>query len=266
MKIQEIIHSLEQWAPLDFQESYDNSGLISGNPNQACTGVLCSLDCTEEVVDEAIAKGCNLIVSHHPIIFKGVKQLTIKHFIGRTLIKAIRHNISLYAFHTNLDNVIDGVNKSLADQLQLTNRRILAPIAGKFDQHGQEIGAGIVGELPLETEAISFLQWVKEKFHLSVLKHTPIVNNQLKTIALCGGSGSFLIDTVKQQNIDCFITSDLKYHEFFEADNRFLLVDIGHGESEQYVPDLIIAYLNIKFPTFAVLRSLVNTQPVTYLK
>jgi len=266
MEIQEIIHSLEQWAPLDFQESYDNSGLISGNPNQTCTGVLCSLDCTEEVVDEAIAKGCNLIVSHHPIIFKGVKQLTIKHFIGRTLIKAIRHNISLYAFHTNLDNVMDGVNKSLADQLQLTNRRILAPIAGKFDQHGQEIGAGIVGELPLETEASSFLQWVKEKFHLSVLKHTPIVNNQLKTIALCGGSGSFLIDTVKQQNIDCFITSDLKYHEFFEADNRFLLVDIGHGESEQYVPDLIIAYLNIKFPTFAVLRSLVNTQPVTYLK
>ncbi len=107
---------------------------------------------------------------------------------------------------------------------------------------------------------------MKDKFHLSVVKHTPIVNKQLKTIALCGGSGSFLIDKVKEQNIDCFITSDLKYHEFFEADNRFLLVDIGHGESEQYVPDLIIAYLNIKFPTFAVLRSLVNTQPVTYLK
>lgn len=266
MKIQEIIHSLEQWAPLDFQESYDNSGLISGNPNQECTGVLCSLDCTEEVIDEAIAKGCNLIVSHHPIIFKGVKQLTIKHFIGRTLIKAIRHNISLYAFHTNLDNVIDGVNKSLADQLQLTNRRILAPIAGKFDQHGQEIGAGIVGELPLDTEASSFLQWVKEKFHLSVLKHTPIVNNQLKTIALCGGSGSFLIDTVKQQNIDCFITSDLKYHEFFEADGQLLLLDIGHGESEQFVPALIVAYLTGKFPTFAVLESSVNTQPVRYLK
>ncbi len=266
MKIQTIIHCLEQWAPLDFQESYDNSGLISGDPTQDCTGVLCSLDCTEKVVDEAIAKGCNLIVSHHPIIFKGVKQLNINHFIGRTLIKAIRHNISLYAFHTNLDNVIDGVNKSLADQLQLNNRRILAPIAGKFDQHGHEIGAGILGELPLETEASSFLQWVKEKFHLSVVKHTPIVNKQLKTIALCGGSGSFLIDKVKEQNIDCFITSDLKYHEFFEADNRFLLVDIGHGESEQYVPDLIIAYLNIKFPTFAVLRSLVNTQPVTYLK
>ena len=266
MKIQAIFHCLEQWAPLDFQESYDNSGLICGDPTQDCTGVLCSLDCTEEVVDEAIAKGCNLIVSHHPIIFKGVKQLNINHFIGRTLIKAIRHNISLYAFHTNLDNVIDGVNKSLADQLQLNNRRILAPIAGKFDQHGHEIGAGIVGELPLETEASSFLQWVKEKFHLSVVKHTPIINKQLKTIALCGGSGSFLIDKVKEQNIDCFITSDLKYHEFFEADNRFLLVDIGHGESEQYVPDLIIAYLNIKFPTFAVLRSLVNTQPVTYLK
>ena len=266
MQIQEIIHSLEQWAPLDFQESYDNSGLISGNPSQECTGVLCSLDCTEAVIDEAIAKGCNLIVSHHPIIFKGVKQLNINHFIGRALIKAISNNISLYAFHTNLDNVIDGVNKSLADQLQLTNRKILAPIPGKFDQNGQPIGAGIVGELPLETEAGSFLQWVKEKFHLSVIKHTPIINNQLKTIALCGGSGSFLIDIAKQQKVDCFITSDLKYHEFFEADNQLLLVDIGHGESEQYVPDLIVAYLSIKFPTFAVLRSLVNTQPVTYLK
>jgi len=214
MQIQEIIQSLEQWAPLDFQESYDNSGLISGDPSQNCTGVLCSLDCTEAVVDEAIAKGCNLIVSHHPVIFKGIKQLNINNFIGSTLIKAISNNISLYAFHTNLDNVIDGVNKSLADQLQLTNRSILAPIAGKLDQHGQPIGAGIVGELPLETEAGSFLQWVKEKFHLSVLKHTPIVNNQLKTIALCGGSGSFLIDKAKQQKVDCFITSDLKYHEF----------------------------------------------------
>lgn len=266
MKIQEFIHSLEQWAPLNFQESYDNSGLISGNPSQECSGILCSLDCTEAVVDEAIAKGCNLIVSHHPIIFKGLKQLNINHYIGRTLTKAISNNICLYAFHTNLDNVIDGVNKSLADQLQLTNRRILAPIAGKLDQNGQPIGAGIVGELPLETEAGSFLQWVKEKFHLSVLKHTPIINNQLKTIALCGGSGSFLIDIAKAQKVDCFITSDLKYHEFFEADNQLLLVDIGHGESEQYVPDLIVAYLSIKFPTFAVLRSLVNTQPVTYLK
>jgi len=266
MQIQEIIDSLEAWAPLDFQESYDNSGLISGDPSQKCTGVLCSLDCTEAVVDEAIEKGCNLIISHHPIIFKGLKQLNINHFIGRTLIKAISNNITLYAFHTNLDNVIDGVNKSLADQLQLTNRRILAPIPGKLDSNGQIIGAGIVGELPLETEAGSFLQWVKEKFHLSVLKHSPIVNKQLNTIALCGGSGSFLIDAVKQQNVDCFITSDLKYHDFFEADNKVLLVDIGHGESEQYVPALILAYLNIKFPTFAVLQSLVNTQPVTYLK
>ena len=158
------------------------------------------------------------------------------------------------------------MNKSLADQLQLTNRSILAPISGKLDQNGQPIGAGIVGELPLETEAHSFLQWVKEKFHLSVLKHTPIVNNQLKTIALCGGAGSFLIGDAKAQKADCYLTGDLKYHDYFEADGRLLLLDIGHGESEQWVPALIVAHLTGKFPTFAVLQSLVCTQPITYFK
>jgi putative NIF3 family GTP cyclohydrolase 1 type 2 len=123
-----------------------------------------------------------------------------------------------------------------------------------------------MGELPLETDEEDFIKWVKEKFNLAVVKHTPLVNKQLKTIALCGGAGSFLIDTVKRQNIDCFITSDLKYHEFFEADGQLLLLDIGHGESEQFVPALIVAYLTGKFPTFAVLESLVNTQPVRYLK
>jgi dinuclear metal center YbgI/SA1388 family protein len=266
MQIQHILDSLESWAPLSFQETYDNAGLITGDPNQECTGVLCTLDCTEQVVEEAITNGFNLIVCHHPIIFKGLKQLNINHFIGRTLIKSIQHNIAIYAIHTNLDNVIDGVNKSLADKLHLENRRILAPKAGIFDQHGQVVGAGLVGELPLETEASAFLNWVKEKFNLSVIKHTKILDKKLVTIALCGGTGSFLIDTVKAQNIDCFITSDLKYHEFFEADDKLLLVDIGHGESEQFVPTLIVAYLTTKFPTFAVLQSMVKTQPVNYFK
>ncbi len=266
MQIKAFISSLEEWAPLLYQESYDNSGLIVGDPEVACTGILCSLDCTEAVVEEAIQKGCNLIVSHHPIIFKGIKQLSGDHYVNRTVLKAIQNNIALYAIHTNLDNMIHGVNSSLADRLHLENRKILAPIPGLFDQNGQAVGAGLVGELPLETEPEAFIKWVKEKFNLSVIKYTQLSDKKLITIALCGGSGSFLLDQIKAQNIDCFITSDLKYHEFFEADGKFLLMDIGHGESEQFVPALIVDYLKRKFLTFAVLESEVKTQPISYLK
>lgn len=266
MQIKAFITSLEDWAPLQFQESYDNAGLIVGDPEANCTGVLCSLDCTEAVVEEAIEKGCNLIVSHHPIIFKGIKQFSSDHYVNRTVLKAIQNNIALYAIHTNLDNVIHGVNSTLADRLHLENRKILAPIPGLFDSNGQAVGAGLVGELPLETEPEAFLRWVKEKLNLNVIKHTKLIDKKLITIALCGGSGSFLLDQIKTQKIDCFITSDLKYHDFFEADGKYLLLDIGHGESEHFVPALIVDYLKRKFLTFAVLESEVKTQPISYLK
>lgn len=266
MQIGQITKALENWAPIQFQEDYDNCGLLVGNTETICTGVLCSLDCTEAVLNEAIEKGCNLIVSHHPIIFKGLKQFDENNYVARVVRKAIQNNIALYAIHTNLDNLLDGVNKTIADRLHLENRRILAPKPGLKDQNGQEIGAGLIGELPLETEEGEFLKWVKEKFNLSIIKHTPFTEKPLKTIALCGGSGSFLIPDAKAQKADCYITSDLKYHDFFEADGRLLLVDIGHGESEQWVSELIIAHLTAKFPTFAVLQSLVCTQPITYLK
>ncbi len=266
MQISKIIDALENWAPLDWQESYDNAGLILGNPASDCTGVLCSLDCTEEVVNEAISKHCNLIVSHHPIIFKGVKQLSNDHFVSRVLVKAIQNNIALYAIHTNLDNLLDGVNKTLADRLHLENRRILTPKPGFKDEKGREIGAGLVGELPIETDEIEFLHGVKQKLNLPLIKYSHFTKKTLKTIALCGGSGSFLINDAKLQNIDCLITSDLKYHDYFEADGKILLLDIGHGQSEQWVASLIVANLKLKFPNFAVLESLVSTEPVHYLK
>ena len=266
MQIGQITKALENWAPLSFQEDYDNCGLLVGNVNTNCTGILCSLDCTEAVIDEAIEKNCNLIVSHHPIIFKGIKQFDENSYVTRTVLKAIQHNIALYAIHTNLDNILDGVNKTIADKLNLGNRRILAPKAGLQDQNGQEIGSGLIGELPLETDEAEFVKWIKEKFNLSVVKHTPFTGKSLKNIALCGGAGSFLIGTAKAQKADCYITSDLKYHDFFEADSQLLLIDIGHGESEQWVSGLIVAYLTAKFPTFAVLHSLVCTQPITYFK
>ena len=152
-----------------------------------------------------------------------------------------------------MDNVIHGVNSSLADRLHLENRKILAPVPGLFDNNGQAVGAGLVGELPLETEPETLISWEKEKLKLEVIKHTKLINKKLITIALCGGSGSFLLDQIKAKNIDCFITSDLKYHDFFEADGKYLLLDIGHGESEQFVPTLIVDYLKRKFLTFAVL-------------
>ena len=266
MQIKAFIQSLEEWAPLQYQESYDNAGLIVGDPEANCTGILCSLDCTEAVVEEAIQKGCNLIVSHHPIIFKGIKQFSGDHYVNRTVLKAIQNNISLYAIHTNLDNVLHGVNSTLADRLHLENRKILAPVPGLFDANGAPVGAGLVGELPLETEPEAFIKWVKEKLNLSVIKYTKLNDKKLVTIALCGGSGHFLLDQIRAQNIDCFITSDLKYHDFFEADGKFLLLDIGHGESEHFVPALIVDYLKRKFLTFAVLESEVKTQPISYLK
>jgi len=266
MQIGQITAALETWAPLSFQEEYDNCGLLVGHPDTNCTGVLCSLDLTKAVLDEAIEKGCNLIVSHHPIIFKGIKQFDETHYVARTVRKAIQQNIAIYALHTNLDNLIDGVNKTLADRLHLENRRILTPKPGFKDQNGNEIGSGLIGELPLETDETAFIKWIKEKFNLSLIKHTAFTGRQLKTIALCGGAGSFLIQDAKAQKADCYITSDLKYHDYFEADGKLLLVDIGHWESEQWVSELIIAYLTTKFPTFAVLQSLVCTQPITYFK
>ena len=266
MQIGQITQALENWAPLSFQEDYDNCGLLVGSNDTECTGVLCSLDCTEAVIEEAIEKGCNLIVSHHPIIFKGIKQFDENSYVARTVLKAIQNNIALYAIHTNLDNLLEGVNKTLADRLGLVNRRILAPKAGLKDPNGQAIGAGLIGELPQGIQEQEGLKWIKEKLNINLIRHTQLTGKTLKTIALCGGAGSFLIGDAKAQKADCYLTSDLKYHEFFEADGRLLLVDIGHGESEQWVSELIVAYLTGKFPTFAVLQSLVCTQPITYFK
>lgn len=263
MQIQQIIEELEKWAPLSYQESYDNAGLIVGDPSTECNKILCSLDVTEKVLEEAIEIGANLVVAHHPIIFKGIKQLQMDSYVARTVIKAIQNNIAIYAIHTNLDNLLNGVNKTIADKLHLENRSILAPISNK-ESNQQIIGAGMVGELPLETNELDFVKWLKEKFHLQTLKHTSFLNKPLKTIALCGGAGSFLISAAKQAQVDCFITSDLKYHEFFDADNQLLMIDIGHGESEQFVPQLIVEHLTTKFPNFAVLESKVKTNPVFY--
>jgi dinuclear metal center YbgI/SA1388 family protein len=366
MKIAELTSFLEEFAPVSYQESYDNSGLLVGDAKAEITQVLISLDSTEDVVNEAINTGCNLIISHHPIIFKGLKRLTGKNYIERTVIKAIQNNIAIYAIHTNLDNVLGGVNCKIAQMLGLQNVKILSPksdLLKKFivfipkthleivskslhdagagqignykncgftvsgigtfqpnekakpfigtynqlekveeerlevifpayleskimaalkhshpyeemayyiqslDNYNQEVGSGAIGEIDFDGNVSVFYQTLKSVFKLQFLKHTQTTfgaKNKLK-IAVCGGSGIFLLSDAIRQSADVFITSDVKYHEFFDAENKITLIDIGHFESEQYTKELLFEVIQNKFTNIAVLLSKTITNPVNYL-
>jgi dinuclear metal center YbgI/SA1388 family protein len=333
MTIKELTTYLEEIAPLQYQESYDNAGLIVGDDTVPVHGVLVCLDALPEVIDEAISRGCNLVVAHHPIIFKGLKKIDPNHYIGRSIIKAIKHDIAIYAIHTNLDNVLtNGVNQQIAKKLQLQNIRILDPkstletfsvrlsmgdtkamieqlnvyckeveiastgmgeitVRGLFHAHlrkkveaqiresatllgpfkvfpliqpKEEVGSGILGELiaPLSTEA--FLTIVKETMELQVIRHTRSVENQIQKIAVCGGSGSFLLPKAIGTGADVYLSSDFKYHEFFEANNQICILDIGHYESEKYTIPLLQQLISRKFTTFAAYCTKVNTNPINY--
>jgi len=363
MQIIDIIRALENKAPLSLQESYDNAGLLTGSPGWECKGILCTLDATEAVIMEAKNRGCNLVVAHHPIIFSGLKKINGKNYVEKTVIAAIKNDIAIYAVHTNLDNIFDGVNNRIADQLGLINRSILVPKTGQlmklytfvplaqaekvrtalfeagagnigeysevsFNTNGtgtfkgsgnttpfvgepgkrheeketrievifpvylqaaimkallgshpyeevaydvvnlsndyQSVGSGLLGELPEELEETGFLYMLKTSFELSVIRHTPLLGKKIRKVAVCGGSGSFLTEKAIGAGADVYVTSDIKYHEFFDANNRILLADIGHWESEQFTTDLLIELLQAKFPTFAVLKSGVKTNPVNY--
>jgi dinuclear metal center YbgI/SA1388 family protein len=363
MKILEIIELLDELAPPSYQESYDNAGLITGNASSECTGIICTLDAIEDVIEEAISKGCNLVVAHHPIIFKGLKKITGKNYVEQTIITAIKNDIAIYAIHTNLDNLLQGVNGKMADKLGLQNRKVLLhrennlmklytyvpqenaekvrdaifkagggqignysecsfnikgtgtfkpgegtnPHIGDVgkreetneekievifpaylreklvnamtDAHPyeevaydvialgnyfQEVGSGLVGEFPQPLDEIEFLQLIKQQFGLSVIKHTQLLSRKVKKVAVCGGAGSFLIKNALAAKADFYITADVKYHEFFDAENKMVIADIGHWESEQFTIDLLHDVLRAKFPTFAVLKSGVKTNPVNY--
>ena len=363
MKIGEIITFLETIAHPMLQETYDNAGLIIGSQNVDCTGILVSLDATEEVIMEAKARNCNLIVAHHPIIFSGLKKINGKNYVEKAVIAAIKNDISVYAIHTNLDNVLAGVNGKIASILDLKNISVLSsrenilkklftfvpvhaaekvckaifdaeggqignysecsfnaegkgtfkagentnPFVGKpGEQHEepeikievifpawlenniiqsllqahpyeevaydiislenrfQSIGSGIIGELESSTDEVSFLKKLKDVFNLKIIKHTKLKGSPVKKVAVCGGAGSFLIPKALAAGADFFITSDIKYHEFFDANERLVIADIGHYESEQFTIDLLKDVLAQKFPTFAVLKTGVNTNPVRY--
>jgi dinuclear metal center YbgI/SA1388 family protein len=362
--IRDVVSYLEAWAPPSYQESYDNAQLIVGDPNQEVRGILCALDATEEVVNEAVALGCNLIVAHHPIVFKGLKSLTGKDYVERTVLRAIREDVAIYAIHTNLDHVSTGVNSKIAQKLGLKNGRILAPkqdmlsklvtfvpvnetatvlnalyqagggqigayqncsfringtgtfiptgaanptigTLGKVEevsedrieiifpshrqgtiihalrqahpyeevayylhrlenQH-QEVGAGMVGELDEPTEEAAFLSFLKQRMNLSVIRHTKLLDRPIRRVAVCGGAGIFLLDKAKRSGADIFVTADVKYHEFFDADNQIIIADIGHYESEIFTKELIKDKLSEKFTNIALYLTNVVTNPISYL-
>lgn len=362
-KIKDIIECLESWAPSATAEEFDNVGLLVGDAQRPCTGALITLDSLEEVVDEAIAKNCNLIISFHPIIFSGMKRLTGKNYVERTVLKAIENKIAIYAIHTALDNHLEGVNHGIAQKLGLTNCQILLPKKNNlkklqvyvpqshieavkntlFDAGAGEIGAytecafsfkgtgqyrpsvtaqpthgtrgeltqveevqlqmvfaahlepkiigallnahpyeevayecyalenshkhsgmGAIGELPEPVAEKTFLKQLKNDFNAGGLRHSEFCQKPIKKVALLGGSGSFAIGAAIAQKADVYLTADLKYHNFFEAEGQLLLVDIGHYESEQFTKNLIHDYLTKKLPNFAFILAATNTNPVNY--
>ncbi|MCS6794960.1 MAG: Nif3-like dinuclear metal center hexameric protein [Raineya sp.] len=363
MLIKDVINVLENFAPPVYQESYDNAGLLCGDLDNNLTNVLLTLDITEQVLQEAIRENCNLIVAHHPIVFKPLKSLTGKNYVERVLIKAIQHNIALYAIHTNLDNVIGGVSFHIASILGLKDVKILAPTsqnlyklttfcpheytqqvlealwqagAGQIgnyqdcsfrsegigtyrpnekanpfagtrgyleqapetrlevifpvhckndifkalrkahpyeeiayylhllENENQEVGAGAIGNLETEMSEQEFLSYLKEKMQLKVIRHTALRGKPIRKVALCGGSGFFLLKKAISQKADAFITADIKYHDFFDADGQILLADIGHYESEIFTKNLLAEILQKKNPEIPLKISQISTNPIDY--
>jgi dinuclear metal center YbgI/SA1388 family protein len=260
-RLHELTEYLESIAPSHLQESYDNSGLIVGDPLMEIRGVIVCLDSTEEVVEEAIEKGCNVIVAHHPIVFNGLKRFVGANYIERTVIKAIKNDIAIYSIHTNLDNVKkNGVNGKIAEKLGLKDLKILAP---KMPEES-DIGAGMVGFLNEAMHKETFLKMVKTTMQADCVKYTKWLKESVSKIAICGGSGSFLLETAMEEKCDVFITSDFKYHQFFDANNKIVILDIGHYETEQFTIDLLVGIITDKFSNFAAHYTKVDTNPVKY--
>ena len=263
MQIKDLTDYLESIAPLEYQESYDNAGLIVGSHETEISGVLISLDTTPEVIKEAVAIGANIVVAHHPIIFKGLKKINGKTYIERSIIEAIKNDIAIYAIHTNLDNVYtNGVNGKICEKINLINTRILAPKLD-LDPIGN-IGSGMIGELKKQMNEGSFLDYLKEKMNLKVVKHTSVLGKKVKNVAVCGGSGGFLLTAAINAGADVFITADYKYHEFFDANGEIMIIDIGHYESERYTIDLLNELITKKFSNFAAHSTKVDTNPIKY--
>lgn len=259
MKIKEILCALEKFAPLPLQESYDNAGLQIGVTEVEVTGALLCLDVTESVIDEAIALGYNLVISHHPLLFRGVKSISNNSYIDRCIFKAIKNDIVIYSAHTNLDNVCGGVNYKIAEKIGLTDVCFL--ISGT----NNESGSGVIGLLPVAETETEFLKRLKKIFEVECVRHSKTTGRLIHKVAVCGGAGAFLIPDAIQANADVFITGEIKYHEFFGHEQEILLAEIGHYESEQYTKQLLFDFLAEHFPNVKIKQTKINTNPIKYL-
>lgn len=251
MKTGEIIDYLDRQFKPEYQEDYDNAGFLIGDAESNYTGALITLDVTPDTIDEAIDKGLSLIVSHHPLIFTGLKRITNNDATSRMVSKLIKNNISVYAAHTNLDNLDWGVNGILANKIGLTDCHILRPSQASIP----DIGAGMVGFLPQPMPIYDFLSLVKARLGIPILRTSQFIiqnsKSKIHRVAVCGGSGSFLIGDAKSAGADIFLTGDLKYHDFQQADDKMIIADIGHYESEQFSKEIFYSVISEKFSNFA---------------
>jgi dinuclear metal center YbgI/SA1388 family protein len=247
-------------APLQWQESYDNAGLQVGDLNAEAHKALICLDITEEVVEEAIAKKCDLIISHHPLIFRGLKHLTPETYIERAVMKSIKHDIAMISMHTNLDNSYLGVSRVLAERLSLKNLHLLQP----SDAEPELCGAGMIGEFEKPMEEVDFLALVADTIGSPCLRHSALSGRKIQKVALCGGSGTPFMPDALRQKADAYLTADIKYHDFFVPEGNILLVDGGHFETEQFTKELLCELIRKKFPTFAAEIAETRTNAVYY--
>ncbi len=255
MRIQYIIDTLERLAPPRLQDEWDNSGLQVGFPESEVRRILVCLDVTEAIVDEAIAKKCELIVSHHPLIFKALRQVSDATYQQRCVVKALAAGVSIYSAHTSLDNAPGGVNHTIAGRLGLRDLRWLQ---AREDGTG---GAGLVGELPQALRDVDFLARVKEVFGVQCLRHSALDGREIRRVALCGGAGAFLLRDAIRAGADCFLSGEFHYHDYFE-NGGVLLGELGHYQSEQYTQDLLQEYLTGNCPGLEVIRTALDTNPI----
>lgn len=253
--------ALEQYAPLPLQDSFDNAGLQIGlTEEQEVTGALLCLDVTEDVIDEAVRKGCNLIVAHHPLLFHGLKSITGKTYVERCVVKAIKNGVGIYAAHTNLDNAQGGVNYRIAEKIGLDNIAFL-----ETKQSLMPSGAGVIGVLPEAEDEEPFLNRLKTLFDIKCLRHNALCGRKIRKVALCGGAGGFLLDNAIKQGADAFLTGEMRYHDYFGHDGDLLIAEMGHYESEQYTMDIFEDMLRRHFPELKIEKTSLNTNPIYYL-
>ncbi len=263
MKINNVLDILESWMPKEISEDFDNVGLLVGNPSQELKNIIVTLDTTVDVIEEAIDKDCNLIISYHPIIFEGIKKINEqKDYVQKAIVKAIENKISIYAIHTSMDNHPNGISSSLAKIIGLNKTSVLIPKDKKIDN--LKIGMGTVGYLSSKISEEKFLDLVKKNIKNNLIRHSKITGKKISKVAIVAGSGSFAIDECLSNDVDALITSDIKYHNFFIENNKILLVDIGHFESEKHIKLVIQEYLKKKLPNFTILLSEKNVNPVNY--